>query len=272
LVHLGLGKAKLIGKHAKELFSAPDFSGRVLAVVSNAVYLETRFLQENGFLENEILWLTQNDVPMHPRALRGDFDFSALRVGMTFQSDGAWLRFDTGDHTGSLLHFVDARVWQPAMVDPARVAPREVIIARARELDPTGFAKPVRSLKDARALIGLGEGLTPSGDDFVGGLLFAVYHLRAAYPNMFHWEQRAIDDLLDYARARTNVISYALVRDHARGQSVEPLHDWIAAMLGVDEPGDIAGLVARLIGIGSTTGKNILAGAATRMFFLAAAG
>ena len=279
----------VIGATARALLTQPGFAGRVLAVVTDVVYLsaeeESRFLQENG-----ILWLAQNHLPMHPRALRGDFDFSAMRVGMSFQSDGARLHFDVGDHSegghpslslrtgsGSPLQFADARVWQPATIDPARVVPRETVIARVRELreamrglDRTDFGKPVRSLKDARDLIGLGEGLTPSGDDFVGGWLFAVYHLHAAYPDAFDWEQRAIDELLDWARSRTNVISYALLRDHARGESVEPLHDWLVALLGVDEPGDMARLVARLIGIGSTTGKNILAGAATGMFLLAA--
>jgi hypothetical protein len=101
-------------------------------------------------------------------------------------------------------------------------------------------------------------------------LLFAAYHLRAAYPGAFRWERRAIDDLLEYARTRTNVISYALLHDHARGESVEPLHDWLAALLGADEPGNMANVVARLIGIGNTTGKNILAGAVTGMLFLAA--
>ena len=270
MVHLGLGRAELIGKHAKALFSGPGFSGRVLAVVSNAVYLETRFLPENGFLENEILWLAQNHLPMHTRALRGDFNFSALRVGMTFQSDGASLRFDIGTQRVAPLQSADARVWQPATIDPVRVASRETVVARARELDLTGLARPVRSPDDARALIGLGEGLTPSGDDFVGGWLFAAYHLRAAYPGAIHWEQRAIDDLLEYARGRTNEISYALLRDHARGDSVEPLHDWLAALLGADEPGNMANVVARLIGIGNMTGKNILAGAVTGMLLLAA--
>jgi len=260
-------RVDLIGATARALLTQPGFAGRVLAVVTDVVYLsaeeESRFLGENG-----ILWLAQNHLPMHPRALRGDFDFSALRVGMTFQSDGARLRFDAGDHTGSPLPFAGTRVWQPATIDPARVAPRETVLARIKDL--TGFPKPVRSLEDARDLIGLGEGLTPSGDDFVGGWLFAVYHLHAAYPDAFDWEQRAIDELLDWARSRTNLISYALLRDHARGESVEPLHDWLVALLGVDEPGDMARLVARLIGIGSTTGKNILAGAATGMFLLAA--
>jgi hypothetical protein len=289
LVHLGLGEAKLIGKHAKELFSMPDFSGRVLAVVSNAVYL-TSVIARNGFCDAiiphapfgdrfaslaitnpEILWLAQDKVPMHTRALRGDFDFSTLRVGMRFRSDGASLQFDVGMQGLAFLQFADACVWQPTTFAPARVAPRATVVARVRGLGVTDF-KPIKSLDDTRALIGLGEGLTPSGDDFVGGLLFVVHHLRAAYPGAFRWERRAIDDLLEYARGRTNDISYALLRDHAEGESVELLHDCLAALLGVDERADLASLVARLIGVGSTTGKNIWAGAATGTLLLAADG
>jgi hypothetical protein len=272
----------VIGATAHALLARPGFAGRVLAVVSNTVYL-------TGVTNVEILWLAQNDAPMHPRALRGDFDFSALRVGMSLQSDGVRLHFDVGDHTGSPLQFADARVWQPAIIDPARVTPREVVCARARQLlRSEEFSETLRTYDEitracrecdiarvayaARDAIGLGEGLTPSGDDFVGGLLFAAYHFHAAYPDAFQWDQQAIDDFLAYARARTNIISHALLGDHARGESVEPLHDWLVALLGVDRPGDMARLVARLIGIGSATGKNILAGAATGTFLLAAAG
>jgi hypothetical protein len=215
--------------------------------------------------EGEIVWLAQNHLPMHPRALRGDFDLSALRVGMTFQSDGACLHFDMGDHTGSPLRFVGARVWQPAAIDPARVAPREMVIARARAVDVTDLPRPVRSLDDARALIGLGDGLTPSGDDFVGGWLFAAWHLGAAYSDAFRWEQSAVDELLDYARTRTNVISYALLRDHARGQGVESLYDLVAALLQGASLCEIETYARRLCAIGATTGKNLLAGAATGM-------
>ncbi|MCI0475998.1 MAG: DUF2877 domain-containing protein [Anaerolineales bacterium] len=239
----------VIGATARVLLTRPGFAGGVIAIVTGAVYLLAQDCQ--------VLWLAQNDLPMHARALRGDFDFGALRVGMVFQSDGASLQFDKQ----WTLEFGGARVWQPAAIDPTRVAPRETIIARARELDLTGFQKPVRSLADARDLIGLGKGLTPSGDDFVGGWLFAAHHLRAAYRDAFLWKQRAVDDLLEYARARTNVISYALLRDHARGQSVDPLHDWIAALLCGASSREIETHAQRVRAIGSTTGEALLAGA-----------
>jgi len=276
----------VVGATARDLLARPRFGGAILAVVTGAVYLQgviarsdfrdeaiskSRFgdcFASLAMTNGEILWLAQNDLPMHPRALRGDFDFSALRVGMAFQSDGARLHFDDQ----AALEFADARVWQPAAIDPARVASRETVMARVRESDLTGFRpaplrfggasqKPVRSLDNARALIGLGEGLTPSGDDFVGGWLFAAYHLHATYPKNARWDQRAVDDLLEYARTRTNVISYALLRDHARGQSIAPLHEWIAALMcGAGAP-EIEAHAQRVRALGSTTGENLLAGA-----------
>ena len=257
----------VIGATACALLTQPRFVGGILAVVTGAVYL----LSEDC----EILWLAQNDLPMHPRALRGDFDFSALRAGMAFQSDGARLQFGVGAQFIAPLQNV--RVWQPAAIDPSRVVSRERMRAPARASDLTGFGKPVRSLNDARALIGLGEGLTPAGDDFVGGWLFAAYHLRAAYPSTslrvspgaFRWDQRAVDDLLKYARSRTNVISNTLLCDHARGQSNEPMHDWLAALLQGASSREIETHARALCAVGSTTGKNLLAGAATAILSLA---
>jgi hypothetical protein len=245
----------LIGATARALLTRSRFVGAILAIVTDAVYV----LSENL----ELLWLARNDVPMHPRAWRGDFDFRALRVGMAVQSDGARLECVGAQFIAPLQN---ARVWQPMPIVLSRVAPREMMIARARGVDLASFSKPVRSLKDARALIGLGEGLTPSGDDFVGGWLFAAHHLRAAYPDALRWDQREVDDLLEYARSRTNVISYALLCDHARGQSVEPLHDWLAALLCGASSREMAMRARRVRALGHTTGKALLAGAQARIW------
>jgi hypothetical protein len=268
-----------IGARAQKILFVPDLSGRVLAVVTDAVYLQANphpVPPPTRSGEGELVWLAQNHLPMHTRALRGDFDFSVLRVGMTFHSDGACLHFGgVGVHgilsevEGTPLQFADARVWRPAAIEPVRLAPREMVIARARTVDLTGFARPMRSLDDARDLIGLGDGLTPSGDDFVGGWLFAAHHLHAAYPGAFRWEQAAIDDLLEYARARTNTLSYALLCDHARGQGVEPLHDLVAALLQGTSRREIETHAKRLRTIGNTTGETLLAGAVMAILSLA---
>jgi len=129
-----------------------------------------------------------------------------------------------------------------------------------RVLDLEGFAKPFRS--DLRDLIGLGEGLTPSGDDFVGGFLFARFWLHKAYPEVARWEQRAVDELIEYARTRTNEISFTILRDHARGYSVAPMHDLLIALLASRNKtsNEIQHPVRRLLSIGHTSGKELLAG------------
>lgn len=118
-----------------------------------------------------------------------------------------------------------------------------------------------RATEISRALIGLGQGLTPSGDDFLGGMLFAANNLKSAYPGTIDWKQKSIDDLLAWARAKTNAISYAILRDHAAGQSVDALHDLTNALLIGKQLDELGTLVRRLIGIGNTSGWDMLAGA-----------
>lgn len=116
-------------------------------------------------------------------------------------------------------------------------------------------------VEQSKVLIGLGAGLTPAGDDFVGGLLFVAHHLRQAYART--WDTQPIDDLLTWARTQTNIISYTMLCDHARGIGVELLHDLLFALLALDAPDNLAECATRLARIGSSTGAEILNGALT---------
>jgi hypothetical protein len=121
----------------------------------------------------------------------------------------------------------------------------------------------------SRSLIGLGPGLTPSGDDFVGGLLFAVHCLSAAYPERFRWGGQSINTLIDWACTRTNLISAAILRDMAGGQGPEPLHRVLIALLNDGEPHRVLVAINRLIRIGHSSGWDMLAGALTGMLMVA---
>src|SRR5208337_930327 len=68
-----------------------------------------------------------------------------------------------------------------------------------------------------RELVGLGPGLTPSGDDFLGGLFFAVHSLKMAYPGEFCWGEEPVTELIAWARTRTRPISHVILNDHAHG-------------------------------------------------------
>ena len=107
------------------------------------------------------------------------------------------------------------------------------------------------------ALVGLGAGLTPSGDDFLGGLLFGAYALRTAYPN-----SRFIDAKLpaETYRARTHPISWTLLDDHAKGHAHAPLHVIVNGILEGASIADIRPAAYRLVRVGHSTGWDMLAG------------
>ncbi len=119
-----------------------------------------------------------------------------------------------------------------------------------------------------RELVGLGPGLTPSGDDFLGGLLFAAHSLKTAYPQDFSWEDEPVMDMIDWASTQTHPISHAILRDHAFGHGPEPLHDVVASLLKGQDLGRTIEGTERLLGIGETSGWDILAGMLTGMLLV----
>lgn len=247
-----------VGQIADALI-ARGCAGKILAVVTNAAYLQTD--------DGEIFWLAPANVPMHARGVQCAFDASALRVGMRFIARDAILRIGKN----VTIDLRTARLWQPRVV--TNIAPREIAIARANVIarsvlrdeaiskSQIGECFAPLAMTRLRELIGWGAGLTPAGDDFVGGVLFAAHHLRQAYA--LTWDTQPIDELLDWARTQTNLISYTILRDHAHGASVEALHDLWCALLARDASDNLAECAARVIRIGSSTGAAILAGALT---------
>ena len=149
--------------------------------------------------------------------------------------------------------------------DPLLAKARNSILDLATACFNFDMAEATRRGKE---LVGLGPGLTPSGDDFLGGLLFAAHSLKTAYPQDFNWEEEPVTDLIDWASAQTHPISQAILRDHASGHGPEPLHEVVTSLLnGQDLPRTMGG-VKRLTGIGDTSGWDILAGTLAGMLLV----
>jgi hypothetical protein len=113
---------------------------------------------------------------------------------------------------------------------------------------------------NAVALIGLGTGLTPSGDDFVGGLLFCLKHLG---------ETRLAAKLIEvvtraeFLGSATNEISAAILLDLAAGHAVAPVHEIVNRLLMGETHERIHSSVSELTRIGHSTGWDLLAGVLT---------
>jgi hypothetical protein len=87
------------------------------------------------------------------------------------------------------------------------------------------------SLDAAQGLIGLGEGLTPSGDDFIGGMLFGMACLRAADRLSPRFPPESLRRFLTHVRQGTGRLSHTLMCDYAIGQGPEALHHLARALL-----------------------------------------
>lgn len=113
----------------------------------------------------------------------------------------------------------------------------------------------------ALALLGVGGGLTPSGDDYVGGALFARALLVPARSGDAAMWRRAADRVRAGAPARTHPISVALLGDLAAGLSWAALHELVAA-LAAGAAGAARTAARRVVSLGHTSGWDTLAGVA----------
>jgi hypothetical protein len=121
-------------------------------------------------------------------------------------------------------------------------------------------ARPTPPPAETEGLIGLGPGLTPSGDDFLGGTLIALHALgaHAAACRLGPW-------VLARAGDRTHRISLGHLACAAEGEGAGALHGALAAICSPGAPG-LGRCLEALGRIGHSSGWDALAGvvAATR--------
>ena len=109
-----------------------------------------------------------------------------------------------------------------------------------------------QAIDGAHQLAGLGQGLTPSGDDFIIGVMFAawagLYGATAA---------ELCVPLAQAAAPRTTTLSAAFLHAAARGEAMSPWHALLAALARLD---DLPAALRAVLNIGHTSGADALAG------------
>jgi Protein of unknown function (DUF2877) len=268
---MALGTVIQIGWRAAEIIADGGPDGRVLAPVGASIYI---------VVGGEILWLGGPSDLMHPRAvlLSEPPDATAYAAGDALSAPPAPIL-----------------AWRPA---PPMVGARaEAAVChgarRLREVaaslgTPKGFgawligkplafplagaAKTADALADAcarddadvaadaaLALVGLGAGLTPSGDDLVGGAFFARAALAAiAGSDVAAW-RTAASRVRAAAHEATNPISAALLSDLLEGHGWSALHDLVGA-LACDDDARTVTAARRLTRLGHSSGWDLLTG------------
>ena len=288
----------LIGSTAYEWLSSAPGQGKVLAVVTNCIYLVNS--------DDQLIWLANEKAPMHTRSIQLSGALPGLVPNDPFQIEDQELIFPNG----VVVNPKNAKDWRPADFSNKHLLALPEIYQKSREvfshlaqLQPPGFgcfitpilasfesdgssSQPqfgdpvlqfawpaVQSIARAAAaqdvrgiyarvneLVGLGSGLTPSGDDFLGGLFFALHILNQRFPSQFELNKTEISRFLMQIRSCTNLISATLLDDLAGGLGPAPLHVFIQNLLMPESQEPSFEHALALASIGHSTGWDILTG------------
>ena len=265
-----------------EVVSGPVRRAVVLARFDTALYLAVGAHQE-------VLPVVTSDALALPTAVRLPMRSDALRWGV---GPG-----DTVLVGGSSLHLGPREVrvvrrWRPSRVTPVPATlPATRLASLAERLDcaasagraatdPGDSAGPsltVRSADVVRAalsgsdvvdalvheMVGAGAGLTPSGDDALCAVLLVLRGAGA---------QRAralLDTAVGAAARRTTSLSASLLHAAAQGYAVPAVADLVRAVL-CDDPVARGPALAAVLAIGSSSGRDLVAGIAGALHVLAA--
>ena len=267
----------------RHLLAGPRRPGEVLGVFPTAVYVG--FSADEG---SELVALETTDGLRLPRAVTVAAASSERPLRAVRAGDDAHVgegRLDVGPLR---LHVV--RWWSPrrprtvnsAGYDDARLD----AVSRLLPVLPTELEDRLRSLTRAleahgsadvqdavTALLGLGPGLTPEGDDVLAGLLVGL----AAVPRERPLARRLGDLVAGLAASRTTTLSAALLRDAAAGFAVPALVDLVDGLPVVDQMDRttthrrLADVVVRLLAVGHTSGAALAHGAVAAARLLATA-
>lgn len=156
------------------------------------------------------------------------------------------------------LHAPDSGRGSRNAVDQELVATASQAIEVLRQT-ATEFDLP-RRLQDASQLVGLGRGLTPSGDDLLGGFLYALRALDSQDWKSRGLDWEGVDGWLSQVRLLTNKISFAILADLAHGDATAVLHEFLNAALNGESAECLVRAAGRVSGIGQSSGWDMLAG------------
>lgn len=112
-------------------------------------------------------------------------------------------------------------------------------------------------------LMGMGRGLTPSGDDFTIGLLLALHHLKRLQPDLNLPPISFVKQVKTIAAQVTTRLSASLIECAAEGQADERLMGALNGLLEGSLP--FEKILAYLSEWGNSSGADALAGMATAL-------
>ncbi len=274
-------QATSISRPVKQRLQDQGFAGRVLSVHQVACNLVDD--------DRNVITLLAPSVGDGPFSIVVEASFEALAVGDSAQADAdrlvvgtLTLRLDTAptwepspdwaqlranaEHIAAGLAAFDgwtsSAIWGGlAHVTGADQYPEGkptfmARLARGKEaysrliVEGLGAARRDSLLEGARLLAGLGPGGTPAGDDFLVGVMAAMWLLGDA---------AEAPALAETAAPRTSALSAAFLRAAGRGEFIAPWHGLLEA-LAMGDLAEVEGAAMRVESFGASSGADALDG------------
>ena len=263
----GVGAPGAASEAVRELLTGPVVPGRVLAVFPTAVYVEAG---------GRCLAVVSADALRLPCAVvigarSADAPFSGWRAGAPALVGAGAVRVQ-----GASVRV--ARWWAPRRPLPlvasagaavrvgavegllpplagAAAEPLERLLALANRPRPA-----VEIVRAGRALVGLGPGLTPDGDDLLAATLLTLSAAPMGTPAR-RLGHRLADAVTGPGAPATTTLSATLLAHAAAGDGLPEAVDLVDALAGRGRAHDLAGVVARLVAVGHSSGAALAHGA-----------
>lgn len=114
-------------------------------------------------------------------------------------------------------------------------------------------------------LLGLGPGLTPTGDDVLTGLALVAAQPGSGLADL----AAAAAELVDRYGERTTLVSAVTLAEASRGRARESLIDLVRALVAPSSGSDLTVALRRVLAIGHSSGTDLAAGIALGLDLLA---
>lgn len=250
-----MGTVTEAGPRAFRMALEGPVGGRVAGVFRDALALES----ESG----EILWLDRRRGALSRRGIFLRGALPSVAAGSRWRWEDGWLL--AADARACREAAVDGTPRRAAVVDGALVLavrrrvsarPRETLAAVARSRGHALAAAVGRGESgesEAASLLGLGPGLTPSGDDLLGGFLLTRAWLGHADARLRLLVRRE-------ATRATHPISAAKLLDAEAGDATVAETRFLDGLFSGSMPRVLAA-TARLLRFGATSGADFALGA-----------
>ncbi len=222
-------------------------SNDTLALARVPGFESTHYALRDGY----IVWTGETAHSDHPRNLANPWQAAPTRYQAQALRKGAvlaWQALQTQARPGLLA-------WLAGETLPF---PLSLAEQRLNDLAQALHTQDLAAVEAASLrLLGLGVGLTPSGDDLVGAVFFTLHHAAIApWTSALAAVRKRIGRA---AQTATNPISAALLDDLLQGSSYRALHELLDA-LHMQHLSAIQDAIRTLLHVGASSGGDMLAG------------